>query len=58
VGLGTDGGGIGSLAPLIDGYESILDLPKLEEAMEGVGSIDISSYMGGNFKAVMKKCVG
>jgi microsomal dipeptidase-like Zn-dependent dipeptidase len=60
VGLGTDGGGIGNLAKLIDGYESILDLPKLVEAMEeaGLTKSGISAYMGGNFKAVMKKCVG
>jgi microsomal dipeptidase-like Zn-dependent dipeptidase len=60
VGLGTDGGGIGNLAKLIDGYESILDLPKLVEAMEeaGIAKSDISAYMGGNFKAFMKKCVG
>jgi microsomal dipeptidase-like Zn-dependent dipeptidase len=34
VGLGTDGGG--GLPELIEGYGSILDLPKLVEAMEEV----------------------
>ena len=59
VGLGTDGGGIGNLAPLIDGYQSILDLPKLVEAMDGVGfkRRDIALYMGKNFGRVMEKCV-
>ena len=59
VGLGTDGGGIGNLAPVINGYQSILDLPKLVEAMDGVGlkRRDIALYMGKNFRRVMKKCV-
>jgi microsomal dipeptidase-like Zn-dependent dipeptidase len=60
IGLGTDGGGIGNLAQLITGYESILDLPKLVEAMDkaGLKRRDITAYMGRNFLRVMKKCVG
>ena len=60
IGLGTDGGGIGNLAKLIDGYESILDLPKLVEAMEeaGLKRKEIAAYMGENIKAVIKKCIG
>jgi microsomal dipeptidase-like Zn-dependent dipeptidase len=60
VGLGTDGGGVGNLAKLIDGYESILDLPKLVEAMEeaGLKRREIAAYMGENIKAVIKKCIG
>jgi len=59
VGLGTDGGGIGSLGKLIDGYESILDLPKLVKAMEeaGLKRSDIAAYMGRNIETVMRRCI-
>jgi membrane dipeptidase len=58
VGLGTDGGG--SLTPLIEGYESILDLPKLADAMDKVGfkPSEISAYMGGNMLRIIKQCLG
>jgi len=58
VGLGTDGGG--GIPESIDGYGSILDLPKLAEAMEKVGfkRRDIEAYMGGNLLRVIKKCIG
>ena len=58
VGLGTDGGG--GLPALIDDYESILDLPKLVEAMDEVGfkRSEIAAYMGGNLFRVMKQCIG
>lgn len=56
VGLGTDGGGIGYLAELIDGYDSILDLPKLVDAMYGEGfkRQEIEAYFGGNLSRVIK----
>ena len=58
VGLGTDGGG--GLPDLIDGYESILDLPNLVDAMDEVGfkRRDITAYMGGNLRRVIKNCIG
>jgi microsomal dipeptidase-like Zn-dependent dipeptidase len=58
IGLGTDGGGGGP--GLIDGYESILDLPKLVEAMVEVGFKrgEIQAYMGGNMLRVIKQCIG
>ncbi len=58
VGLGTDGGG--GLPDLIVGYESILDLPKLVEAMEEVGfkRSEIAAYMGGNIFRIIKQCIG
>lgn len=56
VGLGTDGGGIGTVAPLINGYGSILDLPKLVEAMYDAGfkRSEINAFFGGNMLRVMK----
>ncbi len=58
VGLGTDGGG--GLPELIDGYTSILDLPKLVEAMDQVGfkRSEIAAYMGGNIARIIRKCIG
>ena len=58
VGLGTDGGG--GLPDLIEGYGSILDLPKLVEAMEEVGlkRSEIAAYMGGNLFRIIKQCIG
>ena len=58
VGLGTDAGG--GLPDLIDGYESILDLPNLVDAMDEVGfnRRDIAAYMGGNLRRVIKNCIG
>ncbi len=57
VGLGTDGGG--GLPDLVDGYESILDLPNLVEAMDEVGfkRSEIAAYMGGNSFRVMRQCI-
>ena len=58
IGLGTDGGG--GLPELVDGYTSILDLPKLVVAMDEVGfkRSEIEAYMGGNLLRVIKKCIG
>jgi membrane dipeptidase len=58
IALGTDGGGI--LPYFVDGYESILDLPKLVEEMEEVGfkRSEIAAYMGGNLFQVIKQCIG
>lgn len=58
--LGTDGGGIGNLAPIVDGYKSILDLPKLIDAMDQVGfkRREIAAYMGDNLFRMIKKCIG
>lgn len=56
VGIGTDGGGIGYLGTLINGYESILDFPKLVDAMdkEGFKRQEIQAFFGGNMLRVMK----
>ncbi len=58
VGLGTDGGG--RLPAFIDDYESIVNLPKLVEAMDEVGfkQSQIKAYMGKNLSRVLKKCIG
>ena len=58
VGLGTDGGGV--LPLMVDDYSSILDLPKLVEAMDEVGlkRSEIEAYMGGNLFRVIKQCIG
>ena len=58
VALGTDGGGL--LPYLVDGYESILDLPKLTQAMHKVGFTDreIDGYTGKNMMKTLKKCIG
>ena len=58
IALGTDGGGV--LPAMVDGYESILDLSKLVEAMDEVGfkRKEIAAYMGGNVYRVLKKCIG
>jgi membrane dipeptidase len=60
VGLGTDGGGVKGMTTLIDGFDSILDLPKLAEAMFEVGfkRNEIAAYMGGNIERVLQKCIG
>jgi microsomal dipeptidase-like Zn-dependent dipeptidase len=57
VALGTDGGG--QLPAMVEGYESILDLPKLIKAMDKVGfeEWEIELYMGGNFRRVLKACL-
>lgn len=58
VGLGTDGGGV--LPDFVDGYKSILDLPKLVKAMYeiGYGSKAIAAYMGRNVHRLIKECIG
>jgi microsomal dipeptidase-like Zn-dependent dipeptidase len=58
IGLGTDGGG--GLPDLIEGYRSILDLPKLGRAMDAVGfrEREIAAYMGGNLFRVIRQCFG
>ena len=58
IGLGTDGGG--ALPAFVDGYESILDLPKLVKAMYevGFGPRAIAAYMGRNVYRLMKECIG
>jgi microsomal dipeptidase-like Zn-dependent dipeptidase len=58
VALGTDGGGV--LPAFVDGYESILDLPKLIKAMYeiGFGSKAIAAYMGRNVYRLIKECIG
>ena len=60
IGLGTDGGGIGNLARLVEGFTSILDLPKLADAMRDVGFTrqEIAAYMGRNFLRMLAICVG
>jgi microsomal dipeptidase-like Zn-dependent dipeptidase len=60
IGLGTDGGGIGNLANLVEEYTSILDLPKLADAMRKAGFTrqEIAAYMGRNFLRVLARCVG
>jgi len=60
IGLGTDGGGIGNLANLVEGYTSILDLPRLADAMRDVGFTrqEIAAYMGRNSLRVLTRCVG
>jgi membrane dipeptidase len=60
IGLGTDGGGIGNNANLVEGYESILDLPRLATAMDQAGfdKRGIAAYMGKNFYRILKKCIG
>jgi microsomal dipeptidase-like Zn-dependent dipeptidase len=57
VALGTDGGG--QLPAMVDGYESILDLPKLVAAMYRAGfkEREIELYMGGNFRRVLETCL-
>ena len=59
IGLGTDGCGLKCETSLIEGYDSILDLPKLVEAMDEVGfkRSEIEAYMGGNLFRVTKQCV-
>ena len=54
IALGTDGGG--QLPAMVDGYESILDLPKLIADMHAVGfkRKEIDDYMGNNFLRVLK----
>jgi microsomal dipeptidase-like Zn-dependent dipeptidase len=54
--LGTDGAGL--LPSMVDGYESILDLPKLLDAMSEVGFNrgEIEAYMGNNLLRVFKQC--
>jgi microsomal dipeptidase-like Zn-dependent dipeptidase len=60
IGLGTDGGGIGNLANLVEGYTSILDLPELADAMRKVAFTrqEIAAYMGRNVLRVLARCVG
>lgn len=56
IALGTDGAGL--IPELVDGYESILDLPKLVDAMSEVGfkRSEIEAYMGNNLLRVYKQC--
>lgn len=58
IGLGTDSGG--ALPGLVDGWESIMNVTDLSEAMQGVGlkMSDVKAYMGGNLLKVLKKCIG
>jgi membrane dipeptidase len=58
IALGTDGGGV--LPSLVDGYESILDIPKLKDAMLTAGFTNgqIKGYMGKNMMKTLKKCIG
>ncbi|HLC25145.1 MAG TPA: membrane dipeptidase [bacterium] len=55
VGLGTDGGGL--LPERVEGYDNILDLPKLIDAMSRAGFPrgEIDNYMGKNFFRVIKR---
>lgn len=57
IALGTDGGG--QLPDMVDGYTSILDLPKLIAAMYRAGfeKWEIELYMGGNFRRVLEACL-
>lgn len=57
VALGTDGGG--QLPDMVDGYASILDLPKLIAAMYRAGfkEWEIELYMGGNFRRILETCL-
>lgn len=57
IALGTDGGG--QLSDMVDGYTSILDLPKLIAAMHRAGfhEWEIELYMGGNFRRVLETCL-
>lgn len=57
IALGTDGGG--QLPAMVDGYTSILDLPKLIKAMYRAGfkEWEIELYMGGNFRRVLETCL-
>jgi microsomal dipeptidase-like Zn-dependent dipeptidase len=57
IALGTDGGG--QLPDMVDGYTSILDLPKLIAAMYRAGfeKWEIELYMGGNFRRVLETCL-
>jgi membrane dipeptidase len=58
VGLGTDGGG--NLPHKVNGWESILSLPKLIKAMEeaGLSQNEIAACTGENFLRVLNRCVG
>jgi membrane dipeptidase len=58
VGLGTDGGG--NLSHKVNGWESILSLPKLIKAMEeaGLSQNEIAACTGENFLRVLNRCVG
>jgi len=58
VGLGTDGGG--NLPGLIDGYRDVSDLVRLVAAMQEVGfsQDEIAAFMGGNFRRVLRSCIG
>jgi microsomal dipeptidase-like Zn-dependent dipeptidase len=44
---------------MVDGYTSILDLPKLIAAMYRAGfhEWEIELYMGGNFRRVLETCL-
>jgi len=58
IALGTDGGGI--LPEMVEGYASILGLPKLVDAMDEAGfkRNEIEAYMGGNLFRLIKQCIG
>ena len=57
VGFGTDGGG--NLPQKVNGWKSILSLPKLIAAMRQVGlsQDDIAAFVGGNFLRVLNQCL-
>jgi len=58
IGLGTDGAGV--LPQRVEGYTSILDLPKLVGAMHEAGfkRNEIDDYMGKNLFRVLKQSIG
>ena len=57
VGLGTDGGG--NLRRFVNGWHSIISLPKLMRAMgaAGLSQEDIAAFTGGNFLRVLNRCL-
>jgi membrane dipeptidase len=57
IGLGTDQGG--GLPEVVAGWESILNIVDLAEAMLDVGFTkrEVSAYMGGNFLRVLKQSI-
>jgi len=56
IGLGTDGGG--GLPDMIQGWEDISDIGLLADAMRvgGLGTLEISAFMGLNFLRVFTRC--
>ena len=56
IGLGTDGGG--GLPDRIQGWDDIGDVDLLTDAMRagGLGTLEISAFMGLNFLRVFTRC--